>query len=120
LFESYSSVSLSFRSQHIHFQKPVFKWLSSDILRFSLWLLNVVDVNLIFILNDVVGSGSICVALPKCPPLLLVIRHYRCISLLLFKVPNINMVHVNTLQVDITTEEVKKDDTADEAGNYQK
>ena len=37
-----------------------------------------------------------------------------------FKVPNINMVHVNTLQVDITTEEVKKDDTADEAGNYQK
>ena len=24
-----------------------------------------------------------------------------------FKVPNINMVHVNTLQVDITTEEVK-------------
>ena len=37
-----------------------------------------------------------------------------------FKVPNINMVHVNTLQVDITTEEVKKNDTADEAGNYQK
>ena len=37
-----------------------------------------------------------------------------------FKVPNIIMVHVNTLQVDITTEEVKKDDTADEAGNYQK
>ena len=37
-----------------------------------------------------------------------------------FKVPNINMVHVNTLQVDITTEEVKYDDTAYEAGNYQK
>ena len=35
-----------------------------------------------------------------------------------FKVPNINMVHVNSLQVDITKEEVKKDDTADEAGNY--
>ena len=41
------------------------KWLSSDILRFSLWLLNVVDVNLVFILGhflllhiliDVVGS----------------------------------------------------------------
>ena len=35
-----------------------------------------------------------------------------------FKVPNINMVHVITMQVDIIMEEVKKDDTADEAGNY--
>ena len=33
-----------------------------------------------------------------------------------FKVPNLNMVI--TLQVDIIMEEVKKDDTADEAGNY--
>ena len=37
-----------------------------------------------------------------------------------FKMLNINMVHVITMQVDIITEEVKKDDTADEAGNYQK
>ena len=37
-----------------------------------------------------------------------------------FKVPNINMVHVITMQVDIIMEEVKKDDTADEAGNYKK
>ena len=35
-----------------------------------------------------------------------------------FMVPNINMVHVITMQVDIITEEVKKDGTADEAGNY--
>ena len=35
-----------------------------------------------------------------------------------FKVLNINMVHVITMQVDIIMEEVKKDDTADEAGNY--
>ena len=35
-----------------------------------------------------------------------------------FKVPNINMVHVITMQVDIIMEEVKKDDTADEAGKY--
>ena len=35
-----------------------------------------------------------------------------------FKVPNINMVHVITMQVDIIMEEVKKDDTANEAGNY--
>ena len=96
----------------VHFQKPGFKWLSSDILRFSLWLLNVVDVNLIFILIDIVGSGSICVALPKCSPLLLVIRHHRCISPLLFKVPNINMVHVITMQVDIIMKEVKKEEFA--------
>ena len=60
--------SVSFRSQHTHFQKPVFKWLSSDILRSSLWLLDVVDVNLVFILGhffllhilvDVVGSRLI-------------------------------------------------------------
>jgi hypothetical protein len=59
---------VSFRSQHTHFQKPVFNWLSSDILRSSLWLLNVVDVNLIFILRhflllhiliDVIGSRLI-------------------------------------------------------------
>ena len=35
-----------------------------------------------------------------------------------FKVPNINMVHFITMQGDIIMEEVKKDDTADEAGNY--
>ena len=33
-----------------------------------------------------------------------------------FKVPNLNMVI--TMQVDIIMKEVKKDDTADEAGNY--
>ena len=60
--------SVSFRSQHTNFQKPVFNWLSSGILRSSLWLLNVVDVNLVFILGhflllhiliDVVGSRLI-------------------------------------------------------------
>ena len=35
-----------------------------------------------------------------------------------FKVLNINMVHIITMQVDIIMEEVKKDDTADEAGKY--
>ena len=35
-----------------------------------------------------------------------------------FKVLNINMVHIITMQVDIIIEEVKKDDTADEAGKY--
>ena len=34
------------------------------------------------------------------------------------KVLNINMVHVITMQVVIIMEKVKKDDTADEAGNY--